>query len=84
MNILIGFDKEDEAFVSAGLLYILRNNPDIKYNLIKKEDMKNQKIDLKASDFNDISDILKIIKLDFVPFLDYNEVHRIVLENKED
>jgi hypothetical protein len=84
MNILIGFDGEDVSHVSAALLYIQGNNPDIKYNLIKKEDMKNQKIDLKASDFNDISDILKIIKLDFLPAIDYDKVYEIVLENKED
>ncbi len=84
MNILIGFEEEHESFVSAGLLYIQKNNPDIKYNLIRKEDIKNHKIDLTASDFSGISDILKIIKLDFLPSLDHEEVLRIVLENKED
>ncbi len=84
MNILIGFETEDESFVSAALLYIQENNPDIKYNLIKKEDTKNQKIDLKASDFKDISAILKIIQLDFLPLIDDEEILRIVLNNKED
>ena len=83
MNILIGFETEDESFVSAALLYIKGNNPEVKYNLIKKEDMKNKKIDLQASNFSDISDILKIIKLDFLPMLDHEEVYRMVLENQE-
>lgn len=84
MNILIGFDAEDESHISAALLYIKGNNPDVKYNLIKKEDIKNQKIDLQASDFADISDLLKIIKLDFLPAIDYDKVFELVLENKED
>jgi len=76
MDILIGFESEAESFDSVALLQIKENNPDVKYNLITREELNGQVIDLKASDFSDISDILKVIRLDFLPLINHCQAQR--------
>lgn len=80
MNILISFDEinSQESYISAALISIKKDDPDVFFNLILKKDLKNEKIDLKCSDFEEVKDILEIIKLPYMPILNPQEIVQIM------
>lgn len=82
MTILLDFTTEDNIFTSSGLIYIKKMQPlDADFELTED---KNASIDLKVSAYKNIDEILKDMKLDFLPIYNHQEVSKIAQNYMEE